>query len=191
MPGRPALDLRGVVDGVVVATRCTSSSAGTALSILTRNFLNSIARWRRWSSLMTVPSAILKAANRLVMRYRRKSCARRSGMPGIIGSTGRDRPSAWIWLFSPTHSATASSGGLWYSPPTSTTFSTKNGPADSLKDSCRCGLRSNFFQIRPMVDFGPASRCAANWRHHFDTDLTATPSTYATPAFDIPRHTPG
>jgi hypothetical protein len=24
---------------------------------------------------------------------------RRSGMPGIIGSTGWDRSSAWIWLF--------------------------------------------------------------------------------------------
>jgi hypothetical protein len=38
---------------------------------------------------------------------------RRSGMPGIIGSTGDDRSSAWIWLFSSTHPPTAFSGGLW------------------------------------------------------------------------------
>jgi hypothetical protein len=49
----------------------------------------------------------------------------------------------------------------------------------------------------------PASRPAANWRRHFDTDLTATPSTCAAAAFDIPpaqarmirarsaRHRPG
>jgi len=77
---------------------------------------------------------------------------RRSGMPGIIGSTGWDRSSAWIWLFSSTHSTTARSGGLWHSPTTSTTLSTKNGSVDSLKESCRCGLRSNLRQIRPMVD---------------------------------------
>ena len=64
-------------------------------------------------------------------------------MPGIIGSTGWDRSSAWIWLFSSTHSTTAFSGGLWYSPTTSTTFSTNSGSVDSLKVSCRCGLRSN------------------------------------------------
>jgi len=32
----------------------------------------------------------------------------------------------------------------------------------------------------------PASRWSANWRRHLDTDLTATPSTCAAPAFDIP-----
>jgi hypothetical protein len=31
-------------------------------------------------------------------------------MPGIIGSTGDDLSSAWIWLFSSTHSTTAFSG---------------------------------------------------------------------------------
>ncbi len=34
-------------------------------------------------------------------------------MPGIIGCTGWERSSAWIWLFSPTQSTTARSGGLW------------------------------------------------------------------------------
>lgn len=50
--------------------RCTSSSAGTVLSMLVRNFLNSVARWRRCSSVMTVPSAMLNAANRLVVPWR-------------------------------------------------------------------------------------------------------------------------
>ena len=35
----------------------------------------------------------------------------------------------------------------------------------------------------------PASRWSANWRRHFDTDLTATPSACAAPAFDIPLGT--
>ena len=48
-------------------TTWTSSSAGTALSIFLRNFRNSWWRWRRCSWLMTVPSAMLKAANRLVI----------------------------------------------------------------------------------------------------------------------------
>jgi hypothetical protein len=33
-----------------------------------------------------------------------------AGMPGIIGSTGCDRSSAWTWLFSSVHSTTALSG---------------------------------------------------------------------------------
>src|SRR5215472_13957674 len=71
-------------------------------------------------------------------------------MPGIIGSTGWDRSSAWIWLFSSSHNTTARSGGLWYRPTTSTTFSTKNGSvqlgqglicvADQLTDNCRTAI---------------------------------------------------
>jgi hypothetical protein len=38
---------------------------------------------------------------------------RRSGMPGIIGSTGWDRSSTRIPLFSSTQSTTAFSGGSW------------------------------------------------------------------------------
>ncbi len=45
-------------------TRCTSSPAGTFLSILARNFLTSAARWRRCRELITVPPAMLNAANR-------------------------------------------------------------------------------------------------------------------------------
>jgi hypothetical protein len=54
--------------------------------------------------------------------------------------------------FSSTHSTTAFSGGLWYRPTTSTTFSTNSGSVDSLNPSTRWGLRSNLRQIRPMVD---------------------------------------
>src|SRR5512143_1923226 len=73
-------------------------------------------------------------------------------MPGIIGSTGWERSRAWIWLFSSTHSTTALSGGLWYSPTTSTTFSTNSGSVDSLNPSLRWGCRPKSFQIRPIVD---------------------------------------
>ena len=52
-----------------------------------------------------------------------------------------------------THSTTAFSGGWWYRPTTSTTFAMNCGSVESLKESWRWGLRSNFFQIRPMVDF--------------------------------------
>jgi hypothetical protein len=44
---------------------------------------------------------------------------RRSGMPGIIGSTGWERSSAWICDFSSTDSTTAPSGGSKYRPTTS------------------------------------------------------------------------
>ena len=36
---------------------------------------------------------------------------RRSGSPGRIGRTGAVRSSAWIWVFSSTHSTRAASGG--------------------------------------------------------------------------------
>src|SRR5437667_72531 len=72
-------------------------------------------------------------------------------MPGIIGSTGDDRSRAWIWLFSSTHSTTALSGGLWYRPTTSTTFSTNSGSDDSLNPSARCGLSPKSRQIRPII----------------------------------------
>lgn len=72
------------------------------------------------------------------------------GVPGIIGSTGWDRSSAWMPDFSSTHSAR--SGGLWYRPTTSTTLSTNSGSEDSLNVPVKCGLMSNLRQIRPIVD---------------------------------------
>ena len=66
--------------------------------------------------------------------------------------------------FSSTHSTTARSGGLWYRPTTSTTFSTNNGSADSLNVPVKCGLRSNLRQIRPIVDFDSPLRRAIEAR---------------------------
>jgi hypothetical protein len=63
-----------------------------------------------------------------------------------------------------THGSTARSGGLRYRPTTSTTLSAKNGSADSLNESCRCGLRSNFFQVCPMVDLLSPVRLAIEAR---------------------------
>src|SRR4029077_2851002 len=62
------------------------------------------------------------------------------------------RSSAWMPAFSSTHSTTARSGGSWYRPTTSTTFSTNSGSADSLNVPAKCGLMPNLRQIRPIVD---------------------------------------
>lgn len=50
--------------------RWTSKLLGTALSMAIRNFLNSTARCWGCSSVMTVPSAILNAANRSTTPWR-------------------------------------------------------------------------------------------------------------------------
>ena len=70
MAGEPVLDGRGLVRSESSQTRWTSRPAGTFLSIFFRNFRNSWWRWRRCSSLITVPSAISNAANRLVTPWR-------------------------------------------------------------------------------------------------------------------------
>src|SRR5215472_1967258 len=62
--------------------------------------------------------------------------------------------------FSSTHSTTAVSGGSWYKPTTSTTLSTNSGSEDSLKVPVKCGFRSNFRQIRPIVDLDSPLRAA-------------------------------
>jgi hypothetical protein len=85
-------------------------------------------------------------------------------MPGIIGSTGWDRSKACTCVFSSTHSTTARSGGLWYRPTTSTTFSTKSGSVDSLNESVRWGFSSNLRQIRPIVDSDRPLRLAIEAR---------------------------
>src|SRR5215211_3337991 len=140
MPPEPGRDRRGLVGAVVVTDHLNIQPSGTALSIVVKNRLNSTARCRRCSWPITVPSATLNAANKLVIPCRASSWGRRSGIPGIIGSTGCERSNTWIWAFSSTHNTTALSGGWWYSPTTSTTFSTNSGSVDSLKLSARCGL---------------------------------------------------
>src|SRR5258705_13065658 len=85
-------------------------------------------------------------------------------MPGIIGNPGCDRSRAWTWDFSSAQSTTARSGGLWYSPTTSTTFSTNSGSVDSLNVSARCGLRPKSFQIRPIVERDRPDLAAIDFR---------------------------
>ena len=93
------------------------------------------------------------------------------GVPGSIGRIGAVRSSAWIWHFSSTHSTTARSGGLRYSPTTSRTLATNCGSLDSFQVSWRCGCSPNAFQIRSTADcVRPTSRaiervdqCVASW----------------------------
>ena len=59
------------------------------------------------------------------------------GVPGSIGRIGAVRSRAWICDFSSTHSTTARSGGLRYSPTTSLTLSTNCGSFDSFQESWR------------------------------------------------------
>src|ERR1039458_5309521 len=68
---QPCLDLGGLAGGVVVADQVNARAPpGPPCRFLMRNFLNSAARWRRCRELMTVPSSMLNAANRLVMPCR-------------------------------------------------------------------------------------------------------------------------
>ena len=56
---KPADDRRALVGAVVVTDQVHVDVLGTWLSILTRNFLNSIVRRRWWVELIAVPSAVL------------------------------------------------------------------------------------------------------------------------------------
>jgi len=63
--------------------------------------------------------------------------------PGISGSTGAERSSAWICAFSSTQSTTAASGGFRYRPTMSRTLSMSCGSGESLNASVWCGLSPN------------------------------------------------
>jgi hypothetical protein len=101
---------------------------------------------------MTVPSAMVNAANRLVMLLRSSSWVRRSGMPGSIGRTGWERSSAWIWdlLVHAQHHCTL--GRVVIQPDDIDDLVDNSGSVDSLKLSVRCGLRPKVRQIRPILD---------------------------------------
>ncbi len=62
------------------------------------------------------------------------------------------RSSAWIWLFSSTHSTTPRSGGFRYRPTTSLSLATNCGSRESLNVSARCGWSPNARQIRCTAD---------------------------------------
>src|SRR5512132_993910 len=180
MPPKPGRDHRGLVGAVVVTDHMNIQPLGHRLVDRGQNRLNSTARCRRCSWPITVPSARLNAANKLVIPCRSSSWVRRSGIPGIIGSTGCERSNAWIWAFSSTHNTTALSGGLWYSPTTSTTFSTTSGSVDSLKVSARCGLSPNRRQIRPIVDLLNPDRSAIEFRDQWVASLGVSSSVATT-----------
>ena len=113
----PGLDDRVLVGAVVVADQVDRRGRrGPRSSILVRNFLNSIARWRRCRLEITVPSATFIAANKRGGAVTDVVMGARSGMPGIIGNAGWERCRAWTWDFSSTHSTTAASGGFRYRP---------------------------------------------------------------------------
>jgi hypothetical protein len=61
------------------------------------------------------------------------------------------RSSAWIWLFSSTHSTSALSGGLRYSPTTSRTLSTNSGSVDKLNERVRWGCTPKSAKYRWTV----------------------------------------
>jgi len=174
-----------------------SSSAGTALSIATRELLELDGAMpamdltdhgavgdveRREQAGDAVPGVVCGCAA--------QAC------PASIGSTGWERSSACICDFSSTHNTTAFSGGLWYKPTTSTTLSTNIGSLESLNPSSRCGLRSNRCQIRPIVVGDSPVRAAIDvrdqcvafarlllqGRHHHLFDLVQQNRTVADPA---------
>jgi len=64
---------------------------------------------------------------------------------------GAVRSSAWIWLFSSTHSTTAFSGGARYRPTTSRTLASSSGSVENLNVSRRHGCTWYRRQARATV----------------------------------------
>src|SRR5665811_2430411 len=61
--------------------------------------------------------------------------------PGTMGRLGWVRSIAWHWVFSSKLNTAARAGGFIYRPTTSTSFSSKCGSLETLKESTRQGLR--------------------------------------------------
>ena len=72
-------------------------------------------------------SSSIRASGPSVLRWEFVGDMRRSGAPGVSGRMGAVRSSAWIWVFSSSHSTTAACGGFKYSPAMSRTLSTNWG----------------------------------------------------------------
>lgn len=70
VPEEPAVDRGRLMRPVVVEDEMHVQAAGTASSMVSRNLRNSIARWRRWHSPITVPVFTSRAANSDVVPYR-------------------------------------------------------------------------------------------------------------------------
>src|SRR3954447_7211463 len=152
MGGQPALDGRGLVGRIVVADQ-VDVEVGRDLGVQLAQELAELA-----GPVASVQRPDHLAAGHVEGGEQRGGAgpdvvvSSPLGHPGIIGSTGAVRFSAWIWLFSSTHSTSARSGGSRYSPTTSRTLSTNSGSLLSLKVFTRCGLSWKPRQIRPTVD---------------------------------------
>jgi hypothetical protein len=81
------------------------------------------------------------------------------------------RFSAWIWLFSSTHSTIALVGGFKYSPMTSRAFASSSGSVENLNVSRRHGCTRYLRQARATVA-DPMPRCRPSNRE----DQCVTPS---------------
>src|SRR5215217_1705558 len=144
MGPKPFGDRRGLVGGVVVTDQVHIQLGGDL----------AVQRGQKLLELGGAMAAVDRSVDQV----------RRSGSPGIIGSTGAERSSAWIWDFSSTHNTSAFSGGSRYNPTTSRTLSMKWGSVLILNVSTRCGLSPNAFQIRPTVDFDSPDSLAIDVR---------------------------
>src|SRR5918995_198318 len=91
------------------------------------------------------------------------------------------RSRAWIWLFSSTHSTTAPSGGLRYSPTTSEIFRSSSGSVENLKVSVRWGFKPWARQTRVTVTWDTRRR-----RPSRREDQWVTPSFWGAPAGGAP-----
>ena len=135
------------------STRCTCRSSGTSR----------VDGGQELLELDRAVAAVQRADDLAGGDVQRGVEARRAGALVVVGgalgdaraaSAGSARcgPSAWIWDFSSTHSTTARSGGLRYSPTTSRTLSMNSGSFDSFQDSWRWGCSPNARQIRDTAD---------------------------------------
>jgi hypothetical protein len=114
---------------------------------------------------MTLPVAVFSAANRSMAPCRTQSWLRRSGVPGIIGSTRAVRSRAWTCGFSFTAKIAAFTGGARYRPITSRILSMSSGFGEILEVVGAPGLQPE----------RPPDRC---------TDAGEIPPVFASSRFD-------
>ena len=105
------------------------------------------------------------------------------------------RSSAWMLDFSSTHSTTAASGGLRYSPTMSRTLSMNWGSVDSFQAASRCGLSPKARQIPTMavwlIPLAWAMERVDQWVASVGVSSSVLVITASTWASVIVRGTPG
>ena len=128
-----------------LSNQCTQLRA---LFVISPNFLNS-APCAAGASRSRAVGDVERREQSLVPCRHSRGCAARH--PGHHRQHWLGASSAWMPDFSSTHSTTALSGGLWYRPTTSTTFSTNSGSVDSL-NCLLVRLEIELPPIRPIVE---------------------------------------